>query len=97
VATTDNAMIREAKGFEREGLALARERNSNPEKEFSAEDQAKLELYDAWVELDKEFRKRGAALTRAGVAKGIDPERQALSEERRAAQGGLVRQFNEIR
>jgi hypothetical protein len=97
VATTDNAMIRESKGFEREGLALARERNSNPEKEFSAEDQSKLELYDAWVELDKEFRKRGAALTRAGVAKGIDPERQALSEERRAAQGGLVRQFNEIR
>jgi hypothetical protein len=97
LATTDNAMIRESKSFEREGLALARERNSNPEKEFSAEDLTKLELYDAWVELDKAFRARGAALTRAGVAKGIDPERQALSEERRAAQGGLVRQFNEIR
>jgi hypothetical protein len=94
VATADNALVRDARKFEATAQDLVKRRNSNPDAEFTNEEQQTLDQYSQWLEVEAEFRKRGAALTRAGVDKGVDPARLELRQQRTAAQADLLRQFN---
>jgi hypothetical protein len=94
VAGTTNAIIREFGKFERAGLEAKREANSGTE--LTPEQQEIADLYDEWVEVEKEFRKRGAALTKAGVEKGVVEERMELRAERSQAQADLIRRFNQL-
>lgn len=94
IAGTTNAIIREFGKFEQAGLEAKREANSGAE--LTPEQQEIADLYDEWVEVEKEFRKRGAALTRAGVEKGVVEERMDLRAERSQAQADIIRRFNEL-
>jgi hypothetical protein len=97
VVSADNALVRDSRKFEATAQELVKRRNSNPETEFSPQEEQTLEQYAQWLALETEFRKRGAALTRAGVDKGVDPARLELRQERTAAQADLLRQFNATR
>jgi 4-alpha-glucanotransferase len=97
LVSADNALVRDSRKFEATAQELVKRRNSNPETEFSPQEEQTLEQYAQWLALETEFRKRGAALTRAGVAKGVDPARLELRQERTAAQADLLRQFNATR
>jgi hypothetical protein len=97
LVSADNALVRDSRKFEATAQELVKRRNSNPETEFSPQEEQTLEQYAQWLALETEFRKRGAALTRAGVDKGVDPARLELRQERTAAQADLLRQFNATR
>jgi hypothetical protein len=94
-ANTDNAAISEMNRFEIGALQLVQERNANPDFAPTPEQERILDLYENWKAAEKEFRKRGAAMTRAGVEKGVNEERNALRQERSAAQADIIRQFNQ--
>jgi hypothetical protein len=94
IAGTSNAIIREFGKFEQAGLEAKREANAGTE--LTPEQQEIADLYDEWVEVEKGFRKRGAALTKAGVEKGVTEERTELRTERSQAQADIIRRFNEL-
>lgn len=96
-ADTSNAILGDTARFEREALGISKERDVNPEMELTPREEQIAQLYERWSEVEKRSRARAAALTRAGIEKGIGaPERQALREERQAAQAEIIRQFNQI-
>jgi hypothetical protein len=94
ITGTSNAAIREFGRFEQAGLEAKREANTGAE--LTPEQQEIADLYDEWVEVEKGFRKRGAALTKAGVEKGVTEERTELRTERAQAQAAIIRRFNEL-
>ena len=105
-----NAVLIEFGKFEDKGLDVMREANAQlptglkesergplrDQLELPPEKRAVLDLYEDWIETEKGFRKQSGALTRAGVTKGIDPQRAALRAQKEAAQVDIIRRFNQL-
>ncbi len=92
-----NALIGEFSKFEDRGRDLLREKNANPDAQFDFAEIRTLELYESWVEQEKQFRNRSRQLTQAGVEKGVNDQRAQLRQERDAAQSNMIKQYNELR
>ncbi len=91
-----NAVLAEFGKLQKEGLGIMREAAASPDTPLDARQEQVLTLYKQWKEQEKEFTAEGNRLTKAGVARGVDPSRKSLSDRKQQAQVQIIRQFNAL-